>query len=280
MGMERAKRNAEVGGGSCKNGPHSNQSKRAKHHQHLNPRGDASSVGEDKTSHPMLQQIEGFQVSEKNRFGEQVEENQTNVSTEIDTNNNATLKASVFKPMKSLNDNLPPNSVHQLGAKWKFFWQQASLRGTRVLLMPAGMQRRKANSSHVKQNIIYWKIDVRFHATKTTTMTVLPAPTVHSIKVCEEAILCHELQSKLKTSKEVSSGSNHKVPEEPIHWLMKKLPSPSNCQFYIEIVDQEATLQSILKGQTIIEYPTVEAVPASRIGEFPRSIEEVNDDKF
>ena len=298
QGVERAKRSVEGGGN---NALHNN--KRPRHHH---PREETEE--ETATPHSMLQQqMEQFEISDN--------KNDPAIANNTDDNNAKEVKSSHItdnisnKKSMRKSTGLPSNNnaVHQLGPKWRNFKQQANLRGTNLLLMPSGMQRRKANTSHIKKNVLYWKIDVRLHAFSAsasisdTTMdqeisaqSVPQQPTVHSVKVCEEAVLCKELRAKLDAWRSLPSTShtrNHsdgnndsgsataaskeKNEPEKIHWLLQKLPSPSNRHSYIEIVDEEATLQSILKGMTVIEYPTIEGVPTSRLGEFPRAIEEL-----
>ena len=60
-----------------------------------------------------------------------------------------------------------------------------------------------------------------------------------------------------------------------IHWMIQKLPSPSNRPCFAEIsLTLDETLQSILKRLTIIEYPTIEVVPEDQLKDFPLAIQE------
>jgi hypothetical protein len=58
--------------------------------------------------------------------------------------------------------------------------------------------------------------------------------------------------------------------------LLKKLPRPSNRPRYVEIASRTATLADALRDMTVIEYPTFDVVPASRLDEFPRLLQSVD----
>ena len=276
MGVERAKRSVEDGG-------HHVSMKRPKHNHP--PGGDEATTNKNSVPHSMLQQMGQFEISSSKKESDSVAKDDGTDDTQgmkmldISTQNaNANTARQNPTPQQS------SNTQTQLGPKWRNFKHQASLRGTNLLLMPSGMQRRKANTSHMnnKTNVLHWKVEVRLHPSEAKA-----PPTVHSIKICEDAVLCKELRAKLvgwrsSTQSKVSSImpplKQEPTETEPIHWLMQILPRPSNRQSYVEISDtEETTLQSVLKGRTVIEYPTVEGVPESRLGDFPKNIQEVQD---
>ena len=277
MGVERAKRSVEDGG-------HHVPVKRPKH---ITPPGDDEATKNKKSvPHSMLQQMGHFQISnnhknepERAAVDDTADDTQGVKMLDISTQN-ANANSAPQKPTPQQLSSNTNTQTQLLGHKWRNFKQQASLRGTNLLLMPPGMQRRKANTSHInnKTNVLHWKVEVRLYPAEAKA-----PPTVHSIKLCEDAVVCQELRAKVNGWRSSSTKSNMVSPREtteaemePIHWMMQILPRPSNRQSYVELLDtEEATLQSILKGRTVIEYPTIEGVPVSRLGDFPKHIQEV-----
>lgn len=243
---------------------------------------DQHSANQMDSTHPMLQQINNFngkqQLQNIEKKEESVKDEEMDKSKDIMTNS---------KPGESrsgVRSSLPQNCWKQLAPKWRHFWHQASLQGIHVLMMPAGMQRRKANTSYIKQGIIYWKVDVRFHPPNPDSEGVeeKKESIIHSLKISEQSKLLEELEkltvsfpNRLCNHLEDRHSTSSSHPREKMHWLIQKLPSPSNRPCFLELTDEQTTLQSILKGTTLIEYPTIEAVPESLLGKFPRAIEVV-----
>jgi hypothetical protein len=233
--VERAKRTVGTAANTA------TSSKKFKSHH---PNQDSNDVNHTTAApHSMLQQIENLKVGNNS--------NESTLSTEATSSHPQSTAAAATSLQ------LQPNCCKELGPKWRHFWQQASLRGINLLLMPSGMQRRKANLSYIKKDAIHWKVDFRIHSLQLSL-------DIQSRKLSEQTILWDILQS-------LDLGSCQ------YHYLMQKLPSPSNRPCFIELCDQQATLQDILKGMTIIEYPTIDVVPASRLAEFPKAIEEVDE---
>lgn len=230
--VERAKRtagNAATTPTNAKKFKHSNQDSNDANHTTSPP-------------HSMLQQIENLKMGN--------DSNKSTWSTEAASSDPQSTDAPT---------SLQPNCCKDLGPKWRHFWQQASQRGINLLLMPTGMQRRKANLSYIKKDLIHWKVDFRIHSLQ----PALPVD-IQARKLSETTVLWDILQA-------LDLGSCH------YHYLIQKLPCPSNRPCFIELCDQQATLQDILKGRTIIEYPTIDVVPASRLAEFPKAFEEVDE---
>ncbi|CAB9503914.1 Box C/D snoRNA protein 1 [Seminavis robusta] len=226
------------------------------------------------TPHSMLQQMEHLAVdgAEKTSPAEPSNSDITTSTSQL------VLQSTPTTTTTPPNNNTNNDSWKQLGPKWRHFFQQAKLRGTHVLLMPTGMQRRKTNSSHIqkKDDIIHWKVDFRMHCDDKNAEVI-----VHSQKISEQAVLWEELQ-KMNFWKKNKNHTDNTIDDTTtgtptIHCLMiQKLPSPSNRPCYVEISDKQATLQSILHGMTIIEYPTIEVVcHPDRVSDFPKAIQEV-----
>lgn len=145
--------------------------------------------------------------------------------------------------------------------KWQRLVQQAELRQVTLMLMPRGMQRNANNTTwhHYKTDTIHWKVDFVLHCqddNKTARIVSIP-------KLDENTSLARALAPRIP-----ELGSSE------YHFLLKKLPCPSSHPLYVEL-DQESSLKSALRGQTVIEYPTIDVVPTAALSHFPRSIQEV-----
>jgi hypothetical protein len=179
--------------------------------------------------------------------------------------------------------------------KWRHFEQQCTNRGVKLLLMPPGLERHKSNKSHLKKDVLYWTVEWRIHETPTTTTTTtaiaatesttpkesstLPPARVLLSKISEQTIVRQAIQQVEPSEK--ASSTNTADSEDVKDWsnyslLLKRLPCPSHQPFYVEISDT-STLATALKDMTVIEYPTIEVVPASRSAEFPLAIQDVSE---
>lgn len=144
-----------------------------------------------------------------------------------------------------------------LPLKWRRLVQQAKERQTTLLLMPPGMQRHKSNTSqyHIASDVIFWKLEFIMGVHKSTTTLK---------KVSEDSLWIEEWSKQQKN-----------VDLESLHFLMKKLPCPSNKPLYVTL-DRKMTLKEALKGMTIIENPIIEVVVTEDLNNFPRAIQEID----
>lgn len=162
----------------------------------------------------------------------------------------AIVKAAQVKgPLHRLN----PGNLHP---QWRHFQQVASDRGVQILFMPTGMLRHKSNKSHVKKDTIYWNVEWNLHPLESKE----PVAKYTSL-VAETTLIIKALESLDLRSTDVSL-------------LIKRLPAPSNQPKY-NLISDDMTLQLALKDMTVIEYPTIEIVPRSRLSEFPQVIEAI-----
>ena len=185
--------------------------------------------------------------------------------------------------------------------KWRHFEQQCTNRGVKLLLMPPGLERHKSNKSHLKKDVLYWTVEWRIHSLTTTTTTATaseasatatesptesaarsssrsPARVLLS-KISEQTIVRQAIQ-QVEPSEKSSSTTCTADSEDVKDWsnyslLLKRLPCPSHQPYYVKISDT-STLASALKDMTVIEYPTIEVVPASRSAEFPLAIQDMS----
>lgn len=168
----------------------------------------------------------------------------------------------------------PQQSQQNMNPKWRHFQQQCSKRGTNLLLMPTGLERHKSNTSHCKHDVLHWTVEWRIHPSTHTSSSSNDDDVNNSSvrvvlsKMTEEAIVHQAIQALAPSSTDESTDWSH------YRLLLKRLPCPSNQATFIDI-SADATLRTALADMTVIEYPTIEVVPAGRLDQFPRAIEEV-----
>lgn len=152
-----------------------------------------------------------------------------------------------------------------ISQKLKRLLQESRERDITLLVMPPGMQRHKSNTSHynVTNGIIFWRLEFIIHMSSTD-----------SHKKKNKVVFCKKVSEECHWIEEYNhlwggdKGMNGEVCSNHIFFLMKKIPFKT----YIEL-DRKITLRQILKGMTIIEYPTIEVVTSDNMHNFPRSIQ-------
>ena len=181
----------------------------------------------------------------------------------------------------------------------------AADRNTTLLLMPAGMARRKENTTthSPKQNVIRWRIELRFHlrAESSSSLPVssgligdtssngvnsdsLPCSviTIFLDGIPESTKLSEILSAQLDVNPE---GKNREarsklramatMPRSSLRILTKVLPCPASRPVYTEITS-ESSVADALAGLTVVEYPVFEVVKEDDLDNFPRKIEELS----
>lgn len=163
-------------------------------------------------------------------------------------------QAPASKKQKVMND-LPP--------KWRRLVEQAKERDITLLLMPPGMHRHKSNTTHyvAKTESILWRLEFLVHDDKDDAS--------HQPKV----LINNKVTEESKLMDEWNKHMNNFV-DEDYHFLLKKLPCPSNKPQYVKI-DKQGTLKDTLKGMTVIEYPSICVVKTKDLEKFPLLIQEV-----
>jgi hypothetical protein len=174
--------------------------------------------------------------------------------------------------------------------------RQAELRGTTLLRMPSGMQRRQSNTTRFnrKTGTISWKIELCFHTPKRMLDEHGGSPS-HSAaqdgyalpkflrvegELSESSTLSEELGKHLDvhphntiTRSRLRSFAN--APRDSLVLLMRHLHCSSAAPRYHKL-DPNAPLSESLKGKTIIEFPTVDLVMDEDKGCYPLFIGEVS----
>ena len=178
----------------------------------------------------------------------------------------------------------------------------AADRSTTLLLMPAGMARRKENTTthSPKQNVIRWRIELQFHLRVLSPSSVssrnmvdassndnsdnLPASviTIFLDGIPESNKLSEIISAQLDVNPE---GKNREarsklrtmatMPRPSLHIITKVLPCPASRPVYTEI-GSKSSIADGLEGLTVVEYPVFEIVKESDLDKFPRKIEELS----
>jgi len=196
----------------------------------------------------------------------------------------------------------PPTHPLHGHPKWRGFQKHAASKGITVVFMPNGMHRHTTNRSYVRRgkqvqkrkkyekcdggnddddnggdnrtnnnssdSVIHWTVEWRIHPPSTNSGVGDVARTCRQ-QVSERKALRDCISSVVAQSIGDSGAANI---DSTYSLLIKRLPCPSNRPTYVEL-SRDATLEMALKDMTVIEYPTIEVVPPSRLPDFPRSIE-------
>jgi hypothetical protein len=137
---------------------------------------------------------------------------------------------------------------------------QAGRRGVTLRIMPPMMVRHKSNSSWYcgPRDMITWKVELIVHPTKVTLS--------FQLSETAENIMNHAMTHCEKAGIRISHDS---------HTLyILRQPSVSNQPQYMEI-DPSACLKTILRGTTIVEYPTIHCVPQEIKDQFPTGSDKI-----
>ena len=207
-------------------------------------------------------------------------------------NNNAASKVKVAEP--EWLSRHPPHLRRLVRA--------AADRNTTLLLMPAGMARRKENTTthSPKQNVIRWRIELRFHL-RVASPSSVPSGELDdassndnsdSLPVSVITIFLDGIPESNKLSEIISAqldvnpeGKNREarsklrtmatMPRSSLHIMTKVLPCPASRPVYTEI-GSESSVADALAGLTVVEYPVFEIVTEGDLAKFPRKIEELS----
>ena len=152
----------------------------------------------------------------------------------------------------SPNENNNNNSITK---KARRLVQQADRRGTTLQIMPAVMERHKANTSWycVARDMITWKVEI----------IVIPDQKHVFFKLSEneENIIGHISRQCEKEGWHLL-GAQYRL-------FLKKLPSSAKNPRYLEVHPTETNLKKMLEGETIVEHPTIYCVPQEQADQFP-----------
>jgi hypothetical protein len=157
------------------------------------------------------------------------------------------------------------SAAHQRTGFLSNLQNHARHRGVTLLRLPPFMERHKRNETRIRNKMIYWTIEWRiYHGnnnntagsdTNTTTMTIA--------QTCETAVLYDELRRLVENAD--PCWAQHSL-------LLKNELSPAKAPMYT-MISKSSTLLDALTDQTIIEFPTIHAVPPCRLTEFPLLIQ-------
>ena len=175
----------------------------------------------------------------------------------------------------------------------------AADRNTTLLLMPAGMARRKENTTthSPKQDVIRWRIEIRCHLQAALTAPSISGDsdgdsskpgnlpcsvvTIFLDGIPESNKLSDVLSAQLDVNPE---GKNREarsklrtmaaMPRSSLRILTKLLPCPASRPVYAELRPDSSVADS-LAGLTVVEHPVFEIVKEGDLDKFPRKIEEL-----
>eukprot|EP00978_Attheya_sp_CCMP212_P002723 scaffold5585_cov57-Attheya_sp.AAC.5 len=168
---------------------------------------------------------------------------------------------------------------------------QARRRGTNLLLMPTGMERRKSNttSHNHKADRLSWKVDFLFSNNSVGEDSINAGEKTESFvldRVPEESTWLAVLSDALTTQRKrvgkssvltewLSRLQNTSNQDSSLEWclLMKKIPSTQLR--YIQL-DKSKSVRESLNDLTVIEYPTILVVPKTQLQNYPLLIQQVD----
>ena len=183
--------------------------------------------------------------------------------------------------------------------------RQAHQRGITLLLMAPGMQRHLMNKStkyDSKKDMIYWKVEFIIHtferkstsdeqhqntaqsqSSSSTKLTItadrIPETeciSTHLSKLFERNT-SHSAPSRSNTRStllQFCCTTNTKIINENVCALLKRIPCNSSRPSYRQI-GLDCRLKDVLKGMTVIEFPTIEIVLKEDLHAFPLFISEL-----
>ncbi len=173
--------------------------------------------------------------------------------------------------------------------------RQAHQRGITLLLMAPGMQRHIVNKStkyDSKRDVIYWKVEFILHLfarsnegtdtpsqSSKLTLTADRVPETESIsmhlsKLIERNTSHSAPASTRSTLLQFCCSANTKLMKDNVCSLLKRIPCKSSQPSYRKL-DLNHCLSDMLKGATVIEFPTIEIVLQEDLHHFPIFISEM-----
>lgn len=142
--------------------------------------------------------------------------------------------------------------------------QHALKRGIRLHQMPPFMERHKRNKSGLRKNReLHWTVDWTLVATSSVGPPKTQSSLVPETKSIRDALRDCIVDDALL-----------------IEYVcrIQKIPGRASSPKYIGL-DMNASLGDALRGQTILEFPTIYIVPVKRQADFPLLLQEMDDEE-
>lgn len=242
---------------------------------------ELDSISTQEPAHPLLRAREGKSVAEVLARG---------ADDDDDGDDNMQLddKRVVGQLLGNKPAAVPPPNKN--GGKVDHLVRQAELKGVNLLRMPSGMERRRSNTTKFnrKKGIITWKVELCFHKPKDapndpdapSTASASPALLKVESEVCESSTLLEELGKHLDVRPGNSTTRSQlrafaSEPRDSLLLFMKRLPCSSAAPQYFKL-EPDVALVDLLKGKTVIEFPTIDVVVEKDKDRFPLFIGEVS----
>lgn len=154
--------------------------------------------------------------------------------------------------------------------------EKAKENGVNLLLMPPGMQRHIINKStkyDAKSGKIFWKVELIFHCENEKKLILHLEKVPHDedlksrLQVLLENKLSHSAATDTRSAlRSFCVGTNQL--KDTVITLMKQIPCKSSNPLFKK-VDLGQKLSDLLRGTTVIEYPSFEIVLSAEIEKFP-----------
>lgn len=201
-------------------------------------------------------------------------------------------ESATLHPMSRLKLDIAGSDIHQSQSDSRNLGQypkhkqklveKAKENGIILLLMPPGMQRHITNKStkyDPKSGKLFWKVEFVFHCENGKKLIL------HLEKVPNDEDVTSRLQDLLEIKLSHSAATDTRLALRPfcvgtnqlkdsVKTLMKQIPCTSSNPLFKKI-DLSQKLSDILRGTTVIEYPSIEMVLPSDIDKFPLLITEM-----
>ena len=164
---------------------------------------------------------------------------------------------------------LPTALLQKRTRREKLLMDAALSRGTELMLLSSGMQRRKENSSYWnrKEDVLYWRIIWRTgEGGRSTVMDGADdRKTIASLAHEFPGLLCNINSPSCQgdgggggNRSSSSSGSTSNTEKQSIcRYYLRKARCPANDQRYYDLGDGEIPLKDALKNRTLVEHPVI-----------------------
>ncbi len=243
-------------------------------------RGDLESITNKPPTHPLLQAKEGKSIVTVLSNGVNDTEN---MQREDHVNPEEGIINELLSETKQ-HASVKPSVLQRNGEKvLDPLVRQAEIKGVNLLRMPCGMMRRTSNTTkyNKKKGTISWKIELCFHVPKSVindeggerksrslaesdAHVSLPTHLMVESEMPESCTLSNELGKHLDVRPGNSTTRARlrafvNTPRDSLLLFMKRIPCSSAAPVYFKL-DPNSSLAEIMKGKTIIEFPTIHVV--------------------
>eukprot|EP00946_MAST-07B_sp_MAST-7B-sp1_P002659 g2659.t1 len=164
---------------------------------------------------------------------------------------------------------LPTELLQKRTRREKLLLDAASSRGTKLVLLSSGMQRRQENTSYWnrKEDVVYWRVGwqrsgggvhIMDGADERKTVAVL-ANELNGFSLSQS----HRSENAMSKSCSAASGSDNssgmsnsnQIRQSCFRYYLEKTPCPANDRRYYNLGIGDIPLKDALKDRTLLEHP-------------------------